>query len=278
MSTDWLGPRVYRPSLEEVLQGALSPASKHEHYITHFRYPRRGGFASFLRKFASLGEMQLRHELVSVNPRARQLTFANGHVTHYDGLISSVPLPSLIPLIKGVPAEVLEASRRLACSTCVLVNVGIDRADISPTHMSYFYDEDICFTRLSFPHMLSPNNVPEGAGSIQAEVYFSPKYKPLTGTPEDWIEPVIRDLKRVGLVRESDAILHRNAVLLPYANIIFDLDRAAAVETVHGYLDEIGIAWCGRYGDWGYMWTDESFCSGERAAEKVLSARLRSVA
>ena len=50
-----------------------------------------------------------------------------------------------------------------------------------------------------------------------------------------------------------------------------DLDRAAALKTVHGYLDDIGIAYCGRYGDWGYMWTDESFKSGELAAEKALS-------
>ncbi len=27
MSTDWLGPRIYRPSLEEVLRGALSPSA-----------------------------------------------------------------------------------------------------------------------------------------------------------------------------------------------------------------------------------------------------------
>ena len=39
--------------------------------------------------------------------------------------------------------------------------------------MTYFYDEDICFTRLSFPHMLSAINAPAGTGSIQAEVYFS---------------------------------------------------------------------------------------------------------
>ena len=55
--------------------------------------------------------------------------------------------------------------------------------------------------------------------------------------------------------------------------MIFDLDRAAALETVHGYLDDIGIAYCGRHGDWGYMWTDESFNSGERAAEKALALR-----
>jgi hypothetical protein len=60
-------------------------------------------------------------------------------------------------------------------------------------------------------------------------------------------------------------------MFLRYANIIFDLDRAAALKIVHGYLDDLGIAYCGRYGDWGYMWTDESFKSGEEAAEKALS-------
>jgi len=58
--------------------------------------------------------------------------------------------------------------------------------------------------------------------------------------------------------------------LLKYANIIFDLERADSLKIVHGYLDEIGINYCGRYGDWGYMWTDESFISGENAAQRAL--------
>lgn len=272
MSTDWLGPRIYRPSLEQVVQGALSPSAPNMHYISQFRYPTEGGFVSYLKKFLPLGNLKLGHELVSIDPRTRQLSFSNGHVTHYDALISSVPLPDLIRMIKGAPQDVLDASRRLACSTCVIVNVGVDREDISPTHLSYFYDEDICFTRLSFPHMLSPRNVPPGAGSIQAEVYFSDKYKPLTGSPQDLIDPVIKDLHRCGLLRDDDRVLFSNAMLLRYANIIFDLDRAAALKTVHAYLDDLGIAYCGRYGDWGYMWTDESFKSGEQAADRALSA------
>jgi protoporphyrinogen oxidase len=272
MSTDWLGPRIYRPSLEEVLRGALSPSAPHVHYITHFRYPSNGGFVSYLNKFVPLGNLRLSNELVSIDPRSRQLTFSNGHVTGYDALVSSVPLPDLIRMIDGAPADVLEASQRLACSTCVLVNLGISREDLSHSHMTYFYDEDICFTRLGFPHMLSKSNVPPGTGSIQAEVYFSDKYKPLTGSAEDWIDPVIKDLRRCGILRDDDRILSRGASLLRYANIIFDLDRAAALKTTHAYLDDLGIAYCGRYGDWGYMWTDESFKSGEKAAEKALSA------
>jgi protoporphyrinogen oxidase len=272
MSTDWLGPRIYRPSLEEVLRGALSASAPHTHYITHFRYPKRGGFTAYLEPFVRLADLRLSHELAALDPRAKELTFANGSRARYDGVVSSIPLPDLVPMIAGTPRDVLDAAAQLACSTCVLVNVGVSRPDLSAAHMTYFYDDDICFTRLSFPHMLSATNVPPGAGSIQAEVYFSPKYRPLTVAPESLIDPVIADLRKCGLLREDDRILFRNAMLVPYANVIFDLDRAAAVATVHAYLDDIGVAYCGRYGDWGYMWTDESFISGERAAETALAA------
>ena len=271
MSTDWLGPRIYRPTLEEVLRGALSPTSPQVHYITHFRYPSDGGFVSYLKKFVPLGNLRLGHKLVSINPRSRQVRFANGAAASYDALISSVPLPDLVRMISGTPQDVLDAAGQLACSSCVLVNLGVDREDLSTAHITYFYDEDVCFTRLGFPHMLSVTNVPPGTGSIQAEVYFSKKYKPWTGSPQDWIAPVAKDLRRCGILREDDRLLFSDAMLVPYANVIFDLDRAAALKTVHGYLDDLNIAYCGRYGDCGYMWTDESFKSGELAAERVLS-------
>jgi protoporphyrinogen oxidase len=275
MTTDWLGPRFYRPSLEEVLRGALSAAAPTTHYISHFRYPTDGGFVRYLTKFVPKGNLHLNHELVAIDPRGRQLTFRNGSVASYDALVSSVPLPELIPMIDGVPADVVDAVGRLACSTCVLVNVGVNREDLSASQMTYFYDEDICFTRIGYPHMLTPQNAPHGTGNIQAEVYFSKKYRPFTGKPEDWIEPVIADLRRCGILRDDDQVLFKGAMMLKYANIIFDLERKAALATVHGFLDDIGIAYGGRYGEWGYLWTDEAFKSGENAAQKALDGQLK---
>jgi protoporphyrinogen oxidase len=270
MSTDWLGPRLYRPELEELLNGALSPSTPDVHYVSHFRYPSHGGFESYLRRFAEEAQVELGREVTRIDPRERRLTFADGSVEGYERLVSSVPLPELLPLVADAPAEALGAAARLACTTCVIVNLGVDRQDISDYHWTYFYDRDFTVTRASFPHLFSPHNVPPGAGSIQAEVYYSKKFRPLDRSPEELVEPVIADFRRCGLLREGDEILFSEARLVPYANVIFDHDRAAALEIVHGYLDEVGIAWCGRYGEWGYHWTDESFVSGERAVEKVL--------
>jgi protoporphyrinogen oxidase len=275
LTTDWMGPRMYRPTLEEVFFGAVSPTTPNIHYVTHFRYPTHGGFAAYLERFSKNGDIVLEHRLVGLDPKAKELTFANGTRARYDAVVSSVPLPELVPMIAGAPADVREAAQKLACSTAVIVNVGVNRAELSQAHISYFYDSDVFFTRLNFPHMLSPNNVPAGAGAVQAEVYFSKKYKPLDRSPDDCIEPVIRDLYRVGVLREGDEILHRNAELIDYANIIFDLDRKQALGVVHGYLDDIGVQHCGRYGDWGYLWTDDSFKSGELAADRALSGLSR---
>jgi protoporphyrinogen oxidase len=270
MSTDWLGPRLYRPDLKEVIRGSLTNETPFVHYISHFRYPTNGGFVSYLDKFVSMADIETDHEVVEINPKIKEVSFANGKRREYDHLISSIPLPALIPLIVGAPDDVKEAASKLACSICVVVNIGIKRRDISKAHWSYFYDEDICFARVNFPHMLSSNNAAKEFGSIQAEVYFSDKYKPLQKKPDEVIPDVIRDLKKCGLLKEDDEIVFENAMYIPWANIIFDLDRESAVKTVHGYLDDIGIEYAGRYGEWAYIWTDESFISGERAAENCL--------
>ena len=271
-SLDWIGPRLYQAKLEEVLRGALMPSSPDVHYISHFRYPSHGGFVSYLRRFMEHADLRLGHSLESINPKTREVRFSNGVTVPYAGVVSSVPLPELVPRIEGAPKDVVEAAAKLACTELVIVNLVVNRPDLLDAHWTYIYDQDVFFTRLSTPHLQSPHNVPPDCGSIQAECYYSKKYRPLDRTPHECIEPTIKDLKRIGVLREDDQILYKDVMHIDYANVIFDLERADALKIVHGYLDDIGIAYCGRYGDWAYIWTDESFMSGEHAAEKVLSA------
>lgn len=275
MDIDWLGPRLYQPDLQEVLKGALEPSTPDVHYVDKFRYPTNHGFAHYLDKFTRLAEIELNHKATGIDAKNQLIHFSNGESVDYDELISSIPLPELVTnIIEDVPDDVVEAGNKLACTSCIIVNIGVDRDNFTEAVWSYFYDPDIIFTRLSFPHLMSPNNVPPGCGSIQAEIYFSDKYRPVDRKPEDCIEPVIEDLKRCGLIKEDDNILHRSTLFIKYANVIFDLDRQEALKIVHDYLDEIGIRYCGRYGDWGYQWTDEAFKSGENAAQQVLDNNL----
>jgi protoporphyrinogen oxidase len=272
LTTDWLGPRMYRPTLRELVQGALEPPAESHHYVTSFRYPEEGGFESYLAPFGSMPEVRLDAEVAAVDPAERRVRLADGGEVAYSVLVSSLPLTELVPRIAGVPDAVREAAARLSFSSAVMVNVGVDRDDITDTHIRYVYDEDIVFARLNFPHLLSPANVPPGMSSIQAEIYFSDRYRPLTAPVETLVEPTIDGLRRMGVLRPDDRIVAAEARLARYANIIYDHDRAAALAVVEPYLAEIGLVSCGRYGRWNHFWTDESYVSGEEAATAALGA------
>ncbi len=270
LTTDWLGPRLYRPSLREMLTGALNPMPPKVHYVDHFRYPTHGGFVSYLNGFRARSNVAINSEIIGIDPKAKTLRMSDGRVVGYDAVISSAPLPKLIPLIDGAPDDVKLAASKLACTEVVLVNVGVTKPHVRDAHWTYFYDDEIAFTRLSYPSNFSPNVAPKGCSALQAEVYFSPKYKPRTQAPETYIEPVIAGLLESGLIDGRDQVIHTSTIVAPFANIIFDHDRPAAVKLIHEYLDEIGVGYCGRFGDWGYIWTDQAFTSGEHAARKAL--------
>ncbi len=78
------------------------------------------------------------------------------------------------------------------------------------------------------------------------------------------------------MIPESADVVYREARVVEFANVIFDLDRAPNLAIVHDYLREVGIHWCGRYGNWDHTWTDQAFMSGQDAAQRVLDGASRS--
>lgn len=270
LTTDWLGPRLYQPELEEVIHGMLSPETPDKHYISEFRYPNKKGFANFLSEAKTIAPIRYESEVTEIDVLKRTFTI-NGNETHdYDHLVSSMPLNMIVNRIKGAPKDLVSAANRLACTKAMIVNLGINKPNVSTAHWTYFYDLDISFARLSFPHKFSPHTVPEGCSSVQAELYYSDKYRPLNITVEEGIQQTIRDLLKVGLIESEKDVIFSKAWVTPYAQVIFDHDRKEAVDAIHAFLRENNIEYCGRFGDWAYIWSDESYLSGKKAACKTL--------
>src|SRR4029077_3614876 len=89
LTTDWIGPRMYRPALEEVLRGAVGGEVHGAHYVDTFRYPSVGGFQTYLEAFAKRFTIRLEHQLTGLDPKACLLRFANGEQQKYQKVISS---------------------------------------------------------------------------------------------------------------------------------------------------------------------------------------------
>lgn len=269
LALDWIGQRVYIPTLEEVKQGAVSNCSSQTYYIQQMRYPKHGGFSAYSKFFSDVQSIHLHHKVIAIDLTKKQLHFKHNASTHFDYLISSLPLPELIKLINDVPFEVKKAAEQLAYTSLAIINIGLKNLKtFPPGHMIYFYDEDVCFSRCSFPHRLSPFAVPEGASSIQLEVYYS-KFQPLMESSDDLLKRVLSDLYRIQLLDVKDEIDIAEVHYIPYANVIFDHHRQHNLSIVQDYLEEKTIICCGRYGAWDYYWSDESIKSGWQAASKL---------
>ena len=277
LGTDWVGARMYPPRLEEVVRGAVGPAQDGDfHYLKTFRYPARGGYQAFMAAMVRPDRIQLGKRVSRVDPDARLLTFADGSEAGFERLISTMPLAELVRCIgpRGAPSEVLEAADLLLCTSLILVDIAVDRRDLSAHHWFYVYDEDISFSRVHFPHALAAANAPPGRGSIQAEVYFS-RHRPLPTTPDTLGDRVVDELVRIGVLRDATEVLWVRTRVVPYANVVFDHARAPALATILPWVESLDIGLAGRYGQWGYHWTDDATRSGWKAAEALTALAAR---
>jgi len=257
-----------QPTFEEILSGALTMtnglSSKQNVYNSV-----ANSFPGLMGKIISNIDLKHNHKVVYIDTELKVVLFENGEQVSYNYLISSMPLPELINCLAGVPEKILSAVKKLAYTNCVMVSIGIERQQTSVFDYAYFYDNDILFSKLIFSHSSNGDKTPDNYEIIHAIIDFSPKYKPLYLSPNHFIEPVIGNLERCSILKETDKILFKEASLIPFANIIYDFDRPHNLSLVHDYLDEINIFYCGRYGDWKNKTTDESFENGADTAKKV---------
>jgi protoporphyrinogen oxidase len=271
MNTDWLGSkvggRISRPSLEQVIRGAIDPNPQELNYLTEFSYPASGGFGRIMEHLASgVSNVHLGCGVTRIDAGHRRIIFADGTVRNYTAAISTIPLPTLVRLAVDAPVEVREAAERLMWTSIRCVNLGIARADVGPGHWVYFYDDDIPFFRASFPSKYAPDNAPPGHSSISCEIAYS-RRKPLN--EERLVERTLDALKRTDILRDSDRIVVEDQINIPYAYVVFDFNREPDLRTIHVWMESVGLYPCGRFGEWGYHWSFEAIESGKRVAAQV---------
>lgn len=258
LETEWVGKRLYQPSLEEVVQGAVTPDTPVTYYAKEMRYPCTGGFKHFLKELADGADIRYGQEVVSINPYAKIVRTNRGTEYRYLRLISSMPLPMLVKaLYPKVPREVEEAAKKLKCTSAYLISLALKGKHIPPYLWWYIYDRDILPARVYSPSLKSADNVPEGCSSLQLEVYCrKDEY-----TREELLEKSVDPLIELGIIRKED-IIDVDIRFEPWANVIFDHNIYEARKTVLDYIRSLGIEPIGRFGLWDYLWSDQALVTG----------------
>lgn len=255
----WIGSRLYQPSIEEVILGCQCADTPVAYYAKEMRYPQKGGFKTFMKALVKDLDIRFQSEVVEIYPLRKTVRTSVGEIYQYDKLISSLPLPEVLKLIKDVPTEAKNAGNQLRYTCGYQVSVGLKTKNIPPYLWWYIYDEDILPARVYSPSLKSSDNVPEGCSSLQLEIYCERNRY----TREELLEKSVDKLIALDIIKIDD-ILFIDVRFEKYANVIFDHNIYKSRKIVRDYLASIGIETIGRFGEWDYLWSDQSLLSGFR--------------
>jgi protoporphyrinogen oxidase len=264
MSTSWTDRFVPKPSLDDVLAGAVGLGDRALGYNAHFVYPRRGigdlpeALHAALRTPAERGVGAKRIDL-----RARTVRTGSGRVP-FRWLISTLPLSRLCVLLDGAPAWVAAAARRLRCTSLSYLDVALDRPAGTENHWTYVPEPRFPFYRVGSYTNFSPALAPRGKGSLYVELASRRPFR------RAQLPAVLRGLVELGLIRRASDVRFVRPRRIPYAYVVYDHAWERNRSRLHAFLREHRILSCGRYGAWEYSAMEDALLAGRAAARTVL--------
>jgi protoporphyrinogen oxidase len=270
LDIDWIGQRVLRPEVDDVVAGSKGPLPPEMYYVDTRspRYPSKGGFNAYCHKLADGANIRYNTKIDQVDFGSRILRLTDGTELSYDQLVSTIPLPYLISRSIDAPDEVREAASLLRSTQFYRIDVAVNHPRRRDEIWYYIYDEDKVSVRLSVMERFAPSNAPTDKTGIQVEVYGS-VWKPLPPDPEQVKQQVVQELLEFGLVDEPGSIEYIEIGLVPTGQIVYDLQRKEVLGRVNRYLDSVGVHRVGRYSEWKYLMSDACVLGGRRTALRL---------
>ena len=264
ITCDWTSWSVPRPSLAEVLRGALGLVNTGMGYNASFWYPERGGIQVLP---DALGRrvrgIELGRRLTAVRIKKRKLVFHDGGEQPYETLVSTMPLPRLLKLLDRVPERFTAAGRRLTASTVHNINIGINRAGVSPYHWIYFPGGEFPFYRVGFYSNFTSCMAPPGTSSLYIEIASR------QAAALDYAglrEAALEGLRRCRLLRRGDRIVAEHYNRIDCGYVVFDRFRQQRLPGLISWLKKQGIITAGRYGSWTYCSMEDNILQGRAIA------------
>jgi protoporphyrinogen oxidase len=268
MTADWVSWAVPRPSLGEVVRGALGIENRGMGYNPTFRYPRSGRIGELPEALARRVEhLRLGCRVTGVDLDRRRATLATGQTLRWERLVVTVPLPAFLGMVSGGPGDLAELGERLDWSVVACLNLGVDRPAIADgAHWIYFPDEDAPFYRVGFPSNFSRAVAPAGTSSMYVEFGLR---RGETWDAQALEREALAALRREGILEARDRVLARDWIRIDPGYVIFDRARQEVLSRVVPELEALGVHLIGRYGAWTYSYMERALLDGVEAAERL---------
>lgn len=274
MSLHWVDGRVPKPPLEDVIKSAIGISTEGYTHQLNFFYPREGGIQALIQGLEEKVENKITKNFAveEIFKEKDGWCISDGDDQRkYDLVISTIPVFDLLKALEDVPVEVKSASSKLQYNSLIAILLGLEGNSLPPHTAVYFPDEGLKFNRVGFPHIFSPNNVPEGYSSLVVEITAKENDSTWRLSDEELWKHSIQGLAKCGLL-DPKKICFKKVVRSKYAYVIYDRDYLRNIKIVRDYIEKLGIILCGRFAEFEYLNMDACIQRGRNLAEKINSS------
>jgi protoporphyrinogen oxidase len=266
---------IPRPSLEDVVKGALGSSGESLGYNAKFVYPREGGISALPQALANAIPVAPRYgTMISrVNVRERTATLSTGQSIRFRNLVNTMPLKSFVDIAADAPASIRAAACSLRATTVHYFDIGVrGPGDLaSQYHWIYFPEPEYVFYRVGSYSAVHAASAPPACRSYYVEISGGDAIE-LLNRPDALRTRVLADLKRARVLSEKDEVLFMELCKIPHAYVIFDANYESCRKTILDYLNENDIQSGGRWGGWNYGGMEDALLDGKVAAENIMLA------
>jgi len=269
ISSEWAHRFIVTPKSKSA-KDLKKESLKNLGYNAEFWYPKKGGIEELIKALLAFNKnIFLNKEVVEIDLKKKTVRFKDGKNEKYDLLISTIPLPQMLKIIKDIPHQINKCLKDLKWVSIYNINFGIQGKQQEAQHWTYFPQKNISFFRVGFFHNFSKSLTPEGSSSLYVEVSYSKKY-PIN--KEKVVSRVKRDLKKNGIISDLSKICCTNTNDLSYGYPIYDKKYRKSRNKVLEFLSDFNINSIGRYGSWRYMSMEDVMLESRKLAGEIKNA------
>jgi protoporphyrinogen oxidase len=208
----------------------------------------------------------------AVDVERKTVEFEDGSGTHYDHLISTMPLDLLVAQSTATNGEEREAASKLVHNSSYIVGVGVKKRVETSKCWIYYPEDNTPFYRVTYLSNYSPHMVPDADHILLLSETTRSPWKPEPG--ENIVERVVSGMIATGLLDESDRanIVTTHRIDVPYEYPVPTIERDDALSVLQPFFMSRDVYSRGRFGAWQYEIgnMDHSVMQGVEVVDRIL--------
>jgi protoporphyrinogen oxidase len=257
---NWAKKRIVSGNFFQSLKNILfEQKEKHMAYST-FYYPKKYGFYNFFEKRFLKHKFFNNSKVIKIFPSENKIMIKKKKI-NYNKIFSTIPLPEYLNLFKKIPQDVKKEIKKLKYTSTICINFVVKKRTNIDYHWCYFYDRKIEASRMTILSNITKNDKYNYQGQI--EIFRRNDEKYIINDLINNSKKLLLDFFKLKNVNDISIFFHKTYKYSYPVPL-----KSNNIDIIHKWLITKKIYPFGLYGNWKYMWSDESYMNGRLNAQK----------